>query len=357
MLFVFGKKAQQLRLKKVSELIHNSTDLQNLEYALVEVSFVEIIDFGGDRAEEVPGSAFKVSREARRDNSSTYRVDGKTSSFTKVTELLKGKGIDLDNNRFLILQGEVEQISMMPPKAKDKTETGLLEYLEDIIGTAHMVEPLEEIAKTLDVASEERQMVIARVKCAEKDVTGLTDEKNEAEAYLTKMETHRRMQSYEAAINRQTANTEAAQLEAEAESIQAKLDAEEEKKGAVTAAVAAAEEKMNAAQKVYDTLKTDEGAVSEAFKALEMRDAKFREDLKHAKERKKKMNERRKKAAHRLEDLQEKLTAAEAGGPGMERKALDMEVQLEKEQQKADIMWEEVREDVEKITIELQKAR
>lgn len=57
------------------------------------------------------------------------------SNFTEVTTLLKAKGIDLDNNRFLILQGEVEQISMMPPKAHGPHDEGLLEYLEDIIGS------------------------------------------------------------------------------------------------------------------------------------------------------------------------------------------------------------------------------
>ena len=57
------------------------------------------------------------------------------SNFTEVTTLLKAKGIDLDNNRFLILQGEVEQISMMAPKAHGPHDEGLLEYLEDIIGS------------------------------------------------------------------------------------------------------------------------------------------------------------------------------------------------------------------------------
>ena len=34
-----------------------------------------------------------------------------------------------------MLQGEVEQISMMKPKGQTEHDTGLLEYLEDIIGT------------------------------------------------------------------------------------------------------------------------------------------------------------------------------------------------------------------------------
>jgi structural maintenance of chromosome 4 len=44
-------------------------------------------------------------------------------------------------------QGEVEQISMMKPKAQTEHETGLLEYLEDIIGTDKYIPKLEETAK------------------------------------------------------------------------------------------------------------------------------------------------------------------------------------------------------------------
>lgn len=44
-------------------------------------------------------------------------------------------------------QGEVEQISLMKPKAEEKGETGLLEYLEDIIDTAKYIEPIEQEAK------------------------------------------------------------------------------------------------------------------------------------------------------------------------------------------------------------------
>ena len=48
--------------------------------------------------------------------------------------MLREKGIDLDHNRFLILQGEVESISLMKPKALTEHDTGMLEFLEDIIG-------------------------------------------------------------------------------------------------------------------------------------------------------------------------------------------------------------------------------
>jgi structural maintenance of chromosome 4 len=52
--------------------------------------------------------------------------------------------VDLNNNRFLILQGEVEMISMMQPKSGKEDSPGLLEYLEDIIGSNIYIKSLEE---------------------------------------------------------------------------------------------------------------------------------------------------------------------------------------------------------------------
>lgn len=54
--------------------------------------------------EAVKGSNFVITRVAFRDNSSKYYINDRTSNFTEVTKTLKGKGVDLDNNRFLILQ-------------------------------------------------------------------------------------------------------------------------------------------------------------------------------------------------------------------------------------------------------------
>ena len=188
----------------MSELIHTSSDHQNLDTARVTVHFHEIVDHvrataprlrpqalacieslcahevlfcaqiaeqsprraacaqaEGDGFEAVPGSDLTVAREAHRDNSSKYILNGRTSNFTEacfhrptrlptakppagpnrpqpapcaafgwpsircwphlcycadgteaagglfssqVTTVLKAKGVDLDNNRFLILQ-------------------------------------------------------------------------------------------------------------------------------------------------------------------------------------------------------------------------------------------------------------
>lgn len=90
---------------------------------------------GTDNVELVPNSKLVVTRTAFKDNTSFYTVNGQRMQFRGVAKLLRSHGIDLDHNRFLILQGEVEQIAMMKPKAPSEHDSGMLEFLEDIIGT------------------------------------------------------------------------------------------------------------------------------------------------------------------------------------------------------------------------------
>ena len=73
--------------------------------------FHEIIDHEDDEEgyDVVPNSEFVISREAYRNNSSKYFVNDKTSSFFQVIKLLKSKDVDLNNNRFLILQGKLNK--------------------------------------------------------------------------------------------------------------------------------------------------------------------------------------------------------------------------------------------------------
>ncbi|CAI5700723.1 unnamed protein product [Peronospora effusa] len=110
LLFVFGKKAFKLRLQRVSELVHCSADFSDLDMATVLVFFQETIDTDEGDADAVT------------DNEVNYIVVP-SSGF----KLLQEKGIDLDNNRCLILQGEVEKIAMMKSKGAEGTnEEGLL---------------------------------------------------------------------------------------------------------------------------------------------------------------------------------------------------------------------------------------
>lgn len=121
----------------------------------------------------VPNSQIIVNRTAFRNNSSKYTINDRTSSFTEVTTLLKGKGIDLDHNRFLILQGEVESIAQMKAKAQNEHEDGLLEYLEDIIGTTKYKGPIEQASLEVEALSEERAEKMNRLRVVEREKAAL----------------------------------------------------------------------------------------------------------------------------------------------------------------------------------------
>lgn len=184
LLFVFGFRASKMRQGKISALIHNSAAFPDLEYCEVAVHFEEVKDLPGGGCEVIPDSKLIVSRRAFKNNASKYYINNKESSFTVVTNLLKGRGVDLDHKRFLILQGEVESIAQMKPKAQGEHDDGLLEYLEDIIGTSQYKTPIEQAITETDELNETCQEKERRVKIVEKEKDGLEDKKNTALAYI-----------------------------------------------------------------------------------------------------------------------------------------------------------------------------
>ncbi|CAL8091151.1 unnamed protein product [Calicophoron daubneyi] len=186
MLFVFGYRAAKVRSKKLSQLIHKSELVPNCTSCMVAVHFQKIIDHGlgaGDY-EVVPDSTFVVTRRAYLDNSSSYWIDDTRAVYRDVANLLRRHGVDLDHNRFLILQGEVEQIALMKPKAPSEHEDGFLEYLEDIIGSSRFKEPLTIFADRIEKLNDLRLEKLARVKAVEKEKDELEGVRNEAMDYL-----------------------------------------------------------------------------------------------------------------------------------------------------------------------------
>jgi structural maintenance of chromosome 4 len=184
LLFVFGFRASKMRQGKISALIHNSAQFPDLDYCEVEVHFQEVMDQPGGGSTVVPDSTLVIARRAFKNNSSKYYINSRTSDFTTVTTLLKDRGVDLDHKRFLILQGEVESIAQMKPKAANEHDDGLLEYLEDIIGTSKYKTPIEEAAAETETLNEVCLEKNSRVQHVEKEKNGLEDKKNKALAYI-----------------------------------------------------------------------------------------------------------------------------------------------------------------------------
>lgn len=180
MLFVFGYRASKLRSKKLSVMIHSSARHSSNTEASVAVYFQKIIESGPEDFTAVPDSSFSISRTVYKDNSTKYFLNNQLVQFNIVKNKLLSFGIDLDHNRFLILQGEVEQIALMKSKGQSPSEVGMLEYLEDIIGTARYKEPLDKLYEKVEEKSGERKEKLNRVRMVEQEKSTLEGPMQEA---------------------------------------------------------------------------------------------------------------------------------------------------------------------------------
>lgn len=359
MLFVFGKRAKQLRLNKVSELIHNSTNHRNLEMARVSVYFHEIVDTSDDEFgyEVIPGSDFVVSRTAHRSNKSDYFIGEKRSNFKEVTTLLKGKGIDLDNNRFLILQGEVEQISMMKPKGQTEHETGLLEYLEDIIGTDAYVEKIEEASKNLDELQETRQGMVNRLKIAERERDGLEAAKKAAEAYMAKEIECAQSKRLLSSIYIQNVSKNIEKIEDNMRELEEKLAEEAEKCKAYTEHLALFEAEYNEGNAALSKLHTEMDETTSEFKEFERLDIKHREDIKHLKTKLKKSEDKAVKDLKKADGVRQDIQKAKLEIPNLEKRAEEVAKKVKPAEEELERMIAGTRGETEDLLGQLRKVR
>lgn len=326
-----------MRQGKLSELIHNSAKYPDLSHCSVEIHFQEIID--GDTTDKftvVPNSQLVVSRQASRNNSSKYAINDRTSSFTEVTTLLKGRGIDLDHKRFLILQGEVESIALMKAKAKDGNDDGLLEYLEDIIGTSQYKEPIEEASNRLEVLNENRAEKLSRVRYVSREMDGMEDKKAEAENYLENENELARKKNELYQVYLSEANNNISVANKAIEDLNVKLADEAKKYEAIEQEKAEMSSVYENAVKEYNALE------SEASKIMKQQ-AKIEKEEVQARERKEHLVKKQEKGKSSLEaDRAARIAAQESIKKNTEEMAKrkaeleDLEKQYKAEEKKLD---------------------
>ncbi|KAG0304209.1 hypothetical protein BGZ98_005798 [Dissophora globulifera] len=338
LLFVFGYRASKMRQGKLSELIHNSSGAEDRDSCTVEIHFCEILDLPGpDNFERIEGSTLVVSRQAYQNNSSKYYINNFISSYTAVTTLLKGRGIDLDHKRFLILQGEVESISQMKPKAQSEHEDGLLEYLEDIIGTSAYKETIEKSAVELEALNDERSERLTRVKYVEKERESLEERKREAEAFLKHENNLAVKQSALYQIYLWECGKKSSKEEKLVEQITAKLEEDQHKHKGLKDEIQALETEHNVRVKEYEKIDKETSEIVKQLSKIDREDVQMQENRKHLKNKEKKSSKALTDDKHSLSNNQSwtskeaeiaelKDTIANSAGQisGMEKKIKDM---------------------------------
>ena len=235
----------------------------------------------------IPGSEFAISRTASKDNSSSYHIirDGVTKKvqFKEIAKLLESHGIDLRYNRFLILQGEVEQIALMKPKAENENDMGMLEFLEDIIGSNRLKVPLSKLQERVEQMNVLRAEKLNRVKVIESEKMALEGPRNEAIRFI-QMEnqivrnknTLFQLYRQESEQARSAAEHKFKQAEAVYQQAMVEIEKLQQSRAVLEAEVAEKESAHSQHQKEYEACK-------KAFEKLELRDVQARDQIKHTK--------------------------------------------------------------------------
>ncbi|KAJ3281624.1 hypothetical protein HDU79_010601 [Rhizoclosmatium sp. JEL0117] len=360
LLFVFGFKAKKMRQGKLSDLIHKSAQYPDLESAGVEVHFHEIVDLAGpDDYRVVPDSQLVVSRtvEKSKTDKSTYRINGRTSSFGEVTDLLKGKGVDLDHKRFLILQGEVESIALMKPKAPSEHEDGLLEYMEDIIGTSKYKEQIESLGKDLDAVSEEREEKLHRLKIVEKEKASLEPKKLEAEQFIeaenelvVKRNQLHQLDRYEKTMEAENCGKEIVELNTHLEQERANFSA-------ISKEVGELEKRYKSVSQEYSEMFENTEALKKEAQKTDRKEVELREKEKHLVAKKKKAEKTLKQDVFTMNDHKTWMKNFDSDLEKTEKEVNELNERLAKEEKELESISETLKGKTQVFQAEIEKKQ
>ena len=184
LVFLFGKKASSIRLKNLKELIHNSKKHPDCQNASVEVIFQKIEENSEKKIKYLENTEFSLKRSINNKNESSYYIDSKKSTLKDINKKLSENDIDLKNNRFIILQGEIEEISLMKNKSGNYNNPGFLEYLDDIIGTIKYLEDIINLQNEFEELNSKKMEKSNLLMNFEKEISILRSGKDYAMEFL-----------------------------------------------------------------------------------------------------------------------------------------------------------------------------
>jgi len=350
LLFIFGKRAKAMRLNKLAELIHNSKAHQNLPKASVQVTFREIIDKDNDEDYDlVEGTEFSIKRTVLASSTSKYEINNREVTQAEVVNLLKSKGIDLDNNRFLILQGEVEQISLMKPKTNDPNDPGLLEYLEDIVGSNKYKEQIDTSELELDKTNDQRKEKVERVRISETDLLKLDDAKNTAVDFVKKEKQGYQLMNIQYQIERFKANEEVTKCENEVTELDTKLKAEKKKQKDKVKDNEGFLKTFNELRRDIEANQKTSSDCQKKYEALNIRDSKVQAEQKFNLQHEVKNRQRLDELEKEYQKVIETTAEIEAELPVKEKQLRELQKEKEKEEERFNDMTYKLRGQTEKL--------
>ena len=131
--FVFGKRASNIRFKKLYELIYHSDSEHHVHSS---VSLILYNRDGSFKQNKNYMNEIYISRQIFSNNISIHYVNGKEINFSEMNRIFLYIGINIINDYFLIKQNQIERISLLKPMLNSVSDFGLLEYTDDTFRTS-----------------------------------------------------------------------------------------------------------------------------------------------------------------------------------------------------------------------------
>ncbi|XP_054711255.1 structural maintenance of chromosomes protein 4-like [Uloborus diversus] len=331
LLFVFGARARKIRSKTIKQLIH---DKGGRKRCSVTVNFAIIRD-EGEGYSVIPDSRFILSRTAFIDDTSYYEIMHKRVPYKEVNRTLKAYGIDMDHTRFLILQGEIEAISLLQPKAATEHDEGMLEYIEDIIGSDRFIEPIKTFTEKINLLNEEKKLKVNEAKIFESEKDKLEEPKNQAIQYL-RLENQTfiiensilHLKRKEAEHELQVVSEKKKDLVSTMRDVKKQMDDLADSKHSVQKELEKVTHDLENSYKNFEKYK-------EEFKKQECKDASLSEEFKYAKTKKSNLQDSLEKYQKELGKLEKQLNVYESETKELEVLLKKLEAEKEVEDKKS----------------------
>lgn len=191
----------------------------------------------------------------------------------------------------------------MKPKGEDEDDTGFLEFLEEIIGSSRLKEPIEQFFLKVQDANEIRAEKLNRVKAIQVEKDALEVLKNEAVAFLQKQNKKSYIQNELYQINKLQNVKIFEQVKAKYDEANELFEKEMEKVKEILEEKNKINQQLDQLKENYEKLTTRTEELNEKFKETERKDAEVRAKIKNNKNRGKKMVTEIETEKERLEEL------------------------------------------------------
>ena len=353
LLFVLGQRTKKMRQNTLTGLIHNSAKHSKLSKCSVSITFAKV----DQENKIIPGSNFSVSRDVKASGESNYYINNSKVKRKDVTDTLRREGIDLDQNRFLIKQGEVQLISLMQPKATSKNQTGLLEYIEEVIGSNVFVNEIEETEAELVKANEEREQIAERVAISQRDLDALVGARDEALRYLELEKEMKLVDAKRLFNNKEEVEESLQKSNKKIEEFEEKMKLKNEKNDNLENEVKKNEESIKKSEKELKKLKAKYDEASKILNALKNDSTKLKTEKEGAESLIKENETNNKTAEKEIEASKQIITTKQKEKEECQAKIQTASEELEQAKLELEEKTNEVKSEIEKLQEQLQQKK